>query len=77
MLLGPASGRAEGMPETLADAKRMEQAVALPAPGFYFAPRALSRTRPGDLLDQQPFDGYQVPPGRLGDANPIPLTRCG
>ena len=62
-LLGPATGRAEAMPATLADAKRMEQAVNLPAPSFYSAPRTLSRTRPGDLLAKQPFDGYQLPPG--------------
>jgi pimeloyl-ACP methyl ester carboxylesterase len=62
-LLGPAPGRAEDMPKTLVEAKQMEQANALPAPGFYSAPRALSRTRPGDLLEKQPFSGYQLPPG--------------
>jgi len=62
-LLGSATGRAEDMPKTLAEARRMEQANALPAPPFYAAPRALSRTRPGALLDKRPFDGYQLPPG--------------
>lgn len=63
LLIGPATGQTEEMPRTLADAKRMEQANSLPAPAFYSAPRALSRTRPGDLLGKQPFDGYQLPPG--------------
>jgi pimeloyl-ACP methyl ester carboxylesterase len=63
LLLEPATGQAESMPATLAEAVRMEQANALPAPGFYAAPRTLSRTRPGDLLEKQQFDGYQLPPG--------------
>jgi len=62
-LLQPLAGWADDMPKTLDEAKRMEQAVALPAPGFYASPRALSRTRPGDLLESQPFDGYALPPG--------------
>ena len=63
ILLGPATGRAESMPKSVAEATRMEQLDELPAPGFYSSPRALSRTRPGDLLEKQPFGGYELPPG--------------
>jgi pimeloyl-ACP methyl ester carboxylesterase len=63
LVLGSAVSGAEEMPKTLAEAKRLEQADNLPPPAFYSAPRALSRTRPGDLLEAQPFDGYQLPPG--------------
>jgi alpha-beta hydrolase superfamily lysophospholipase len=63
VLLGPAAGRTEDMPKTVAEAKRMEAANALSAPAFYAAPRSLSRTRPGDLLEQQPVTAYRLPPG--------------
>lgn len=54
---------AADMPKTVAQATRMEQANTMPAPAFYAAPRTLSRTRPGDLLEQQVVTGYRLPPG--------------
>jgi pimeloyl-ACP methyl ester carboxylesterase len=51
-----------GLPRSLAEAVRMEQADALPRTAFYDAP-SLAGTRPGDLLRQEPFDGYAVPSG--------------
>jgi alpha-beta hydrolase superfamily lysophospholipase len=62
-LLGTPAGRADDLPKTVAEARQLEQANALPPPTFYSAPRALSKTRPGGLLGQQAFDGYQLPPG--------------
>ena len=62
-LLCVQAGHAETMPATVAEAKAMEQATALPAPAFYAQPRSLARSHPGDLLGQEAFAGYQLPPG--------------
>jgi pimeloyl-ACP methyl ester carboxylesterase len=51
-----------GMPRSLAEAVRMEQADALPRTAFYDTP-SLAGSQPGALLRQAPFDGYAVPKG--------------
>ncbi len=63
LLLGPVAGAAEDMPKSVAEAVRMEQANAVPAPRFFSTPRSLSRTRPGDLLAMEAFSAYQLPAG--------------
>jgi pimeloyl-ACP methyl ester carboxylesterase len=50
------------MPHSLAEAIKMEQDDALPLTAFYQTP-ALSGSKPGALLRQEPFQGYAVPPG--------------
>ena len=50
------------MPHSLAEAMKMEQEDALPLTAFYETP-ALSGSKPGALLRQEPFQGYAVPPG--------------
>ena len=49
-------------PHSLAEAIKMEQDDALPRTAFYATP-ALSDSKPGALLRQQPFAGYAVPTG--------------
>jgi pimeloyl-ACP methyl ester carboxylesterase len=50
-------------PKSVAEAVKMEAGDALPITGFYDAPKSLAATRPGALLRQQAFDGYQLPAG--------------
>src|SRR5580698_3538303 len=49
-------------PHSLAEAIKMEQDDALPRTAFYATP-ALSDSKPGALLRQQPFAGYAIPTG--------------
>src|SRR5689334_2198586 len=64
MALGraPRAEEAPGLPRSLAEAVRMEQADALPRTAFYDTP-SLAASKPGDLLRQVAFDGYAVPKG--------------
>jgi len=50
------------LPRSLEEAIRVERADALPLTAFYEAP-ALSGSKPGDLLRQEPFTGYAIPSG--------------
>ncbi|MBS0393317.1 MAG: alpha/beta hydrolase [Proteobacteria bacterium] len=54
---------AEGLPRSVAEARRLERESALSAPASYAQPRALSRSRPGELLAQEAYGGYLLPPG--------------
>ncbi|HNL51368.1 MAG TPA: prolyl oligopeptidase family serine peptidase [Actinomycetota bacterium] len=49
-------------PTSVADARAMEQADALPLTAFYDTP-PLADSRPGDLLRQEPGTGYDLPEG--------------
>ncbi|MBV9725401.1 MAG: hypothetical protein JO299_09520, partial [Gammaproteobacteria bacterium] len=51
-----------GLPHSLAEAIKMEQADALPRTGFFDTP-SLAGSKPGALLRQEPFAGYAVPAG--------------
>lgn len=51
-----------GLPRSLAEAVRMEQADALPRTAFYDTP-SLAASKPGDLLRKLAVDGYAVPKG--------------
>lgn len=51
-----------GMPRSLAEAVKMEQADALPQTAFYDTP-SLAHSKPGDLLRQERFAGYALPKG--------------
>jgi len=61
--LAPSIGVAGDMPKTPDEARRIEQADALPAPAFYTRPRSLARGRPGELLAAENFAGYDLPRG--------------
>lgn len=67
-LTGAAAARADdsvvplAYPKSVADAVRMEKAVALPRSDFYETP-SLAGTRPGDLLKSEPSSAYAVPAG--------------
>jgi pimeloyl-ACP methyl ester carboxylesterase len=50
------------IPHSLAEAIKMEQDDALPLTAFYETP-ALSGSKPGALLRQEPFQGYAIPSG--------------
>jgi pimeloyl-ACP methyl ester carboxylesterase len=58
----PAAADVPALPRSLEEAIRMERADALPRTAFYEAP-SLAGTKPGALLRQESFDGYQVPAG--------------
>ena len=58
----PIAADEPGLPRSLAEAARMEQADALPRTGFYDTP-SLAGTKPGDLLRHESFGGYIVPSG--------------
>jgi pimeloyl-ACP methyl ester carboxylesterase len=61
-LTGIASADEWPMPHSLAEAKQMEKATALPLTPFY-RPPSLKGTVAGDLLHKEAFDGYNVPKG--------------
>src|ERR1700761_7173996 len=48
------------LPTTLDEAQSLERADALPPTGLYSQHYDLVHGKPGDLLAQEPFDGYQV-----------------
>jgi pimeloyl-ACP methyl ester carboxylesterase len=54
---------AQEMPKSLAEADAMEQADRLPLTDFYSTPQNLAAGHPGDLLRQESFTGYSLPPG--------------
>ena len=58
----PIAADEPGLPRSLAEAARMEQADALPRTGFYDTP-SLAGTKPGDLLRHESFGAYTVPSG--------------
>jgi pimeloyl-ACP methyl ester carboxylesterase len=65
LMAGGRAPRAEetpGLPRSLAEAVRMEQADALPRTAFYDTP-SLAASKPGELLRKAAFDGYAVPKG--------------
>jgi pimeloyl-ACP methyl ester carboxylesterase len=62
VLAGPAPADSPPMPHSLAEAIKMEQDDALPLTALYETP-ALSGSKPGALLRQEPFVGYTVPSG--------------
>ncbi|HWA61093.1 MAG TPA: alpha/beta hydrolase [Caulobacteraceae bacterium] len=51
-----------GLPKSLDEAIAMEAADALPRTAFYDAPATLTG-KPGDLIRQEPGDGYALPAG--------------
>ncbi len=51
-----------GMPKSLDEAIAMERADAMPLTAFYDTP-ALTSSKPGDLLRQEPGNGYELPDG--------------
>jgi pimeloyl-ACP methyl ester carboxylesterase len=51
---------AQPLPSTVEQAKAMEQADALPATALYTRSYDAAAGKPGDLLAQEPFDGYAV-----------------
>lgn len=59
----PAGADETGLPKTVAEAVALEQSTALPITAFYDTPATLASTRPGDLLRQEAFSGYALPPG--------------
>jgi hypothetical protein len=52
-----------GYAETLEQALRAQAADALPLTRFYDTPVPLPPGNPGDLINSEPFNGYQTPPG--------------
>ena len=58
----PRADEVPGLPRSLAEAVRMEQADALPRTAFYDTP-SLAASKPGDLLRRAPYRGYAVPQG--------------
>ncbi len=52
-----------GPNKSLASAIKMEAADALPRTALYDTPKSLSATKPGTLLRQEAFDGYDIPEG--------------
>ncbi len=65
LVIGGSAARADevpGLPRSLAEAVRMEQADALPRTALYDTP-SLAASKPGALLRQAPFGGYAVPKG--------------
>jgi pimeloyl-ACP methyl ester carboxylesterase len=62
-ITGSGAAFAQEMPKSLAAAKAMEQADALPIGDFYSTPANLSQTKPGDLLRKESFAGYTLPKG--------------
>jgi len=61
MVLGPV--KAQEMPKSLAEADAMERGDRLPISDFYSTPKNLGASKPGDLLRQESFAGYALPPG--------------
>lgn len=53
----------EGPPTSVVDADKIEQDNALPITPFYDTPQTLASTKPGDLLRQEEFGGYDLPEG--------------
>jgi pimeloyl-ACP methyl ester carboxylesterase len=62
-LLWASTALSQEMPKTVADAQRMERAVALPLAPLYSTSVVAGKSKPGDLLAQEAFNGYSVPPG--------------
>jgi len=58
----PAMADLPELPQSLAEAERMEAADALPRTVFYETP-SLATTKPGALLRREQFTGYEVPKG--------------
>jgi alpha-beta hydrolase superfamily lysophospholipase len=51
------------LPRSVAEAKAMEAADALPLTSFYTPPKPLPAAAPGTLIRSESFDGYTLPPG--------------
>ena len=62
-LLWASTAQSQELPKTVAEAQRMERAVALPLTPLYSTPVVSGKSKPGDLLAQEPYSGYLVPPG--------------
>src|SRR5215471_8625502 len=62
LALAPAGVASQELPKSAAEAATMEAADALPITAFYDTP-SLAATRPGALLRQEAFTGYQLPAG--------------
>lgn len=65
LLLASTTGGAlaQEMPNTVADAVKLEKADRLPLTDFYATPATLTATKPGDLLLREAFSGYSLPKG--------------
>src|SRR5579872_6149583 len=53
----------EEMPRTLPEAERAEHAVTLPIPRLYSTPLVAGKSKPGDLLAHEAYQGYATPEG--------------
>jgi pimeloyl-ACP methyl ester carboxylesterase len=62
-LFWSASTPAQELPKTPAEAQRMESAVALKITPLYSTPIVPGKSKPGDLLAQEAYNGYSLPPG--------------
>lgn len=63
-LCGPAAQAVDyGQNKPFAEAIKKEAADALPRTALYDTPESLSATKPGALLRQEAFDGYDIPKG--------------
>jgi Serine aminopeptidase, S33 len=63
-LCGPAAQAIDyGQNKAFANAIKREAADALPRTALYDTPESLSATKPGALLRQEAFDGYDIPKG--------------
>ncbi len=63
ILLGPIPALAQDLPQSVAEATRMERATALPIESLYATPLAAGKSKPGDLLAHESFSGYALPTG--------------
>jgi hypothetical protein len=59
----PPLGRTMALAQTLQQALQAQKADALPLTSFYDTPVPLPPGRPGSLINSEPFEEYQVPPG--------------
>ena len=63
LLLWSAPSPAQQMPKSVAEAQRMEGAGALPLTSIYSTPVAAGKSKPGDLLARETYNGYALPAG--------------
>jgi pimeloyl-ACP methyl ester carboxylesterase len=59
----PPLGKSLALAQTLQQALQAQKADALPLTSFYDTPVPLPPGRPGSLINSEPFEEYQVPPG--------------
>ena len=55
----------DALPKSRAEALAMEAKDALPLTSFYDPPKPLGARTPGALIRAEPFDGYDLPRGRM------------